>query len=198
MAKLENEAKTEGGAGPSGPFEAFLRAVRAFAALWCEAVTSQSGEKDRAAVMRLYQEAILNAWDGAAHDLSQLYQRLDPEARTELNRAVATSGMLQLVEHASSLVSSGQLASTTSLLDLGTIFEKIKAFILCILDCLGIQLPCIIRCLFDLIDNLIRIFLGPVSRDYADYYFKIEEQAFQVRLHSLQEQKLRRGCSCAG
>jgi hypothetical protein len=195
MAKTANNAPPEGG---GGEFGTFLRAVRAFIPPWCEQVRSQSAEKDRDPGMRLYEEAILNAWDGAAHELSQIYQRLDPEARAELDRSVRVSGMLVLVERATSLVSSGQLVSAAALLDLGTIIEKIKWFISCILDCLGIPFPCLLWCLFNLLDNFFRLFVGPVSRDYARYYFEIEWQASEVRMQMLREQKLRKGCSCGG
>jgi hypothetical protein len=195
MAKNENSAGPEGG---GGQFETFLHAVRAFIPPWCEQVRSQSGEQDRVAVMRLYEEAILNAWDGSAQELLQLYRRLDPEGRAKLDNSVMVSGMLRLVEHATTLVSSGSLVSAAALLDLGTIIEKIKQFIYCILNCLGIDIPCLLTCLFNLIDNLFRLFVAPVSRDYADYYFKLEEQASMVRIQMHREQRSRKGCSCGG
>jgi hypothetical protein len=194
MAKIGNDAKPEDG---GGQFEAFLGDVETFITQWCDKVRL-SAENDSDAVMQLYQEGARNAWIGARGELSKIYQGLDLEGRRLLDQAVMISGMQILVQNANSLLSGGKLVSTTSLLNLGTIIEKIKSFILCILDCLGIHLPCIIRCLFILIDNFFRLFLGPVSRDYADYYLKLEDQVSLVRMQTIRETNLRKGCSCGG
>jgi hypothetical protein len=195
MAKNPNHAEPEGGGG--GEFESFLRAVQTLLPLLCQQIRSHCPEKDREPVMGLYDEALQNAWSGSMQELLQYYHRLDPTGRAELDNAVRISGMLTLVEHATSLVSSGRLVSAAALLDLGTIIEKIKAFIQCILNCFGINI-CILNCLFILIDNIFGLFVAPVSREYADYYFAIEKQAAEVRLLMLREQKLRKGCSCGG
>jgi hypothetical protein len=194
MAKSANNATPEGG---GGQFEAFLGEVEAFITQWCDKVRA-SAENDSDAVMQLYQEGARNAWIGARGELSKIYQGLDQDGRRQLDEAMTISGMLILVQNANSLLSGGRLVSTTSLLNLGTIIEKIKWFIQCILDCLGIQLPCILSCLFALIDNFFRLFLGPVSRDYADYMLKLEDQAFLVRMQMIREKSLRKGCSCGG
>ena len=178
MAKNPNN-NTEP-ADDGGEFESFLRAVQTFLPLLCEQIRLQCPEKDREPVMRLYEEAMLNAWNGSMQELSQFYHRLDPAGRAELNKAVRISGMLTLVEHATALLSSGKLVSAPALLDLGSILEKIKQFIYCILGCLGIDFPCLLKCLFALLDNLFQLFVAPVSREYADYYFVLETQASQV------------------
>jgi hypothetical protein len=161
--------------------EALLKVTREFTIVWCEQVRQHAGEKDRDPVMRMYQDAMVNAWESSGSEIGQLHARLDPGVRTEIDRYVAASGMIAMVEKAREIATSGQLASAFALFDLGTIFEKIKDLILAILECLGIDIGCLIKILFNFIDNLLRLFTGRVSPAHADYYFKIEEQAFQVR-----------------
>jgi hypothetical protein len=194
MAKSANNATPEGG---GGEFEAFLADVDEFIAKWCDKVRLIA-QHESDPVMKLYQEGAQNAWIGARGELSKIYQGLDPGGRRPLDEAVKISGMQKLVQGANDLLSGGSLVSTTALLDLGTIIEKIKWFILCILGCLGIDLPCIIECLFKLIDNFFRLFVGPVSKDAADYYFKVETRASLVMQQMIKERALRRGCSCGG
>lgn len=197
MAKTENTSAPESGGPKSGgdPFETFLRAVPPFIAAFCGRVIAHA-DADRHPGMRLYQEAMQNAFRGAHDELTKLYHGMEPETRSRLDQAVANSGMLQLVEGGSALIESGQLTSLPALLDLGSIIEKIKQFILCILDCLGIHL-CILNCLFILIDNLFGLFLGPVAREQAEYFSRLEDIAFGKRLLLLKERKMRDGCSCA-
>lgn len=166
----------------SNQLQSLLKLTREFTIVWCEQVRQHAGEKDRDPVMRMYQNAMVNAWESASREVAQLCDRLDPGVRAEIDRYVAASGIIATVESAREIAASGQLASALALFDLGTIFEKIKDLILAILECLGIDLGCLIKILFNFIDNLLRLFTGRVSREYADYYFKIEEQAFQVRL----------------
>ncbi len=198
MARSENSSNAEPGtprAGSSGPFETFLRAVPTFLSAFCGRVIAHA-EADRHPGMRLYQEAMQNAFRGAHDELTRLYQGMEQETRSRLDQAVTNSGMLQLVEGGTALIESGQLTSQAALLDLGSILEKIKQFILCILDCLGIHL-CILNCLFLLLDNLFGLFLGPVSREQAEYFSKLEDAAFGKRLLLLKERKMRAGCTCA-
>jgi hypothetical protein len=195
MANSDEGAKTKAG---GGQFETFLGAVDALIKVWTGLVKSQIEENDRKLVMGLYEEASRTTWGGVASELSKIYRQMGPAGRADLDNAVVASGMLLLVEHATTLASSGQLVSTPSILDLGTIFEKIKDFILCIFDCLDINLPCFILCLLSLLDNFFRLYVGPVSQEYADYYLKIEGQTSQNRLHMLRERKMRKGCSCSG
>lgn len=199
MAKTENNSGPEAGGPRAGvgdsPFETFLRAVPPFLSAFCRHVIAHA-EADRHLGMRLYQEAMQNAFHGAHGELTKLYQGMEPDTRSRLDQAVISSGMQQLVEGGTALIESGQLTSVASLLDLGSILEKIKQFIQCILDCLGIHL-CILNCLFILLDNLLGLFLGPVSREQAEYFSKLEDMAFGKRLLLLRERKLREGCSCA-
>lgn len=161
--------------------DTLLKLTREFAIVWCEQVRQHAGEKDRDPVMRLYQEAMVNAWESAGREVAQISDRLDLGVRTEIDRYIVAAGIIVTVQNAREIAASGQLASAPALFDLGTIFEKIKDLIQAILECLGIDLGCLIKILFNFIDNLLRLFTGRVSREYADYYFKIEEQAFQVR-----------------
>jgi hypothetical protein len=199
MAKIENGANAGSGAktggGGGGQFESFLSIVPAFIAALCKQVIAHA-EADRHLGMRLYQEAIQNAFEGAHGELKKMYQGMEPELRVQLDQAVMISGIVPLVEGGTSLIESGRLASLAALLDLASIIEKIKQFIMCILDCLGIHL-CILNCLFILIDNLFGIFLGPVSREQAEYLSKLEDTAFAKRLLLLRERRMREGCSCS-
>ena len=165
----------------SGQLEALLRLTQEFTTDWCNQVRQHAGEKESDPVMRMYQEAMVNAWQSARTEVAQLYERLDPGVRAEIDRYVAATGIITTVETARDIAASGQLASASALFNLGTIFEKIKDLILAILNCLGIEIGCLIEILFNFIDNLLRLFTGRVSQQHADYYFKIEEQAFQVR-----------------
>lgn len=165
--------------------EALLKATREFTVVWCDQVRQHAAEKDRDPIMRLYQDAMVNAWDSASREIAERYDRLDPGVRAEINRCVTATGIIATVENAREIAASGQLPSALALFDLGTIFEKIKDLILAILECLGIDLGCLIKILLNFIDNLLRLFTGRISREHADYYFKIEEQAFQARLRLL-------------
>lgn len=165
----------------SSQLEALLRLTQEFTTVWCNQVRQHAGEKESDPVMRMYQDAMVNAWESARREIAQVYDRLDSGLRAEVDRYVAASGIITTVENAREIAASGQLASAFALFDLGTIFEKIKDLILAILECLGIDIGCLIKILFNFIDNLLRLFTGRVSQQHADYYFKIEEQAFQVR-----------------
>lgn len=171
----------------SNQLVALLKLTREFTIVWCDQVRHHAGEKDRDPVMRMYQDAMVNAWESAAREVAQICDPLDPGVRSEIDRFVAASGIIPTVETAREIAASGQLASALALFDLGTIFEKIKDLILAILECLGIDLGCLIKLLFNFIDNILRLFTGRISQQHADYYFKIEEQAFQVRQRLIAE-----------
>lgn len=164
-----------------------LKLTQEFTVIWCDQVRQHAGEKDRDPVMRMYEDAMVNAWESAAREVGQLYDRLDPGVRAEIDRYVAAAGIIRTVETAREIAASGQLPSALALFDLGTIFEKIKDLILAILECLGIDLGCLIKILFNFIDNLLRLFAGRISPQHAEYYFKIEEQAFHVRQRLIAE-----------
>jgi hypothetical protein len=165
----------------SSQLEALLRLTQEFTTVWCNQVREHAGEKESDPVMRMYQDAMVNAWESARREVAQVYDRLDPGLRAEIDRYVAATGIITTVESAREIAASGQLASASALFNLGTIFEKIKDLIQAILKCLGIDIGCLIEILFNFIDNILRLFTGRVSQQHADYYFKIEEQAFQVR-----------------
>src|SRR5437764_757542 len=133
MATNETASK-EGG----GEFQAFLNAVGAFIPVWCAKLTALIGESDRARVMKLYTDAIQATWNGAAGELSRSYRGLGTEARGGLDNSVTASGMLAFVKGATSLLEGGELVSAESILDIGSIFEKIKQFIWCIWRCLDL------------------------------------------------------------
>lgn len=171
--------------------QTLLVLAREFTLVWCEQVRRFAGEKDRDPVMRLYQEGMVNAWESLARELTQTTERLDAGVVAEIDRYIAAAGIITMVQNARDIAASGQLGSAPALFDLGTIIEKIKDLIQAILKCLGIDLGCLIDILINFIDNILRLFTGRVSREYADYYYKIEEQAFRVRLRLMEEHERR-------
>lgn len=195
MAEAEISSKPEDG---SDEFKQFLHNFGDFITKWGDQVITHCEGADSRLVMRLQKDAMVNSWHGAQGELSNIYDRLSADGRTQLNQAIRKSGMDVFVEGAISLVTSGQLVSSDSLLSLGSIFEKVKSFIECVLSCLGIEVPCLIRCLFDLLDNFLGLFAQFVSPEHALYFHELENRVSRVRQNRQRERNLRKGgCSCS-
>ena len=191
-----SESTHHGAAHPHGEFLSFLEAVTAVIPAWSTSVTALLGESDRIHVMNVYADTFAETWNGSAEELTRIYRGLGVEAQRKMDHLVRASGMLMFIQRTTALIEKGELVSPEARLSVGSIFEKIKQFIMCILDCLGIDLPCIIVCLFQLLDNLIDNFVGIVSPDSANYLFTLEERASKVRQFRAKERKIASGCAC--